>query len=216
MTEAATPTGPSALQNAIDRGIARHRAEAEREIEAILDAALRVAERAAPAAPRVTDIIAEAGTSNQTFYRYFGGKDDLLHAVRERGAQRLHDYLRHQMAKADDPAGCVEAWVRGVLAQAMHRRAARQSAAVNLQLASRPGPDDDAGTAELRSLLVDAVASAGSGDPERDGAALFEMVFGTLRRHLASSTSPGATDADHLVRLALRAITPAASEDHGT
>jgi AcrR family transcriptional regulator len=202
----------SARQNAIDRGIAKYRAEAERSVAAILDAALRVAERAAPAPPKVTDIIAEAGTSNQAFYRYFSGKDELLRAVRERGARRLHDYLGHQMGKADDPAGAIEAWVRGVLVQAVDRRAARQSAAVNLQLAGRSATDDDAGTADLRALLLAALVAHGSADPERDTAAVFETVFGTLRRHLALSTAPADTDVEHLVRFADRAVTPAPIE----
>jgi AcrR family transcriptional regulator len=202
----------SATQNAIDRGIARYRADAEREVETILDAALRVAERAAPAAPKVTDIVAEAGTSNQTFYRYFAGKDDLLEAVRERGTRRLCDYLDHQMGKAREPAGAIEAWVRGVLAQAVHRRAARQSAAVNLQLASRAATTAEAGTADLRALLGHALTAYGSADPDRDAAALFEAVFGTLRRHLAAGTSPSDADVDHLVGLTLRAPTrPAAA-----
>src|SRR6202034_3603881 len=96
---------------------AKQRAEATREVEAVLDAALRVAEQVSPAAPRVADIVAEAGISNQAFYRYFGGKDDLMRAVYERGIARLHSYLEHQMAKETDPAAQIEAWIRGVLTQ---------------------------------------------------------------------------------------------------
>jgi AcrR family transcriptional regulator len=198
---------PSAVQSAIDRGIAKHRADAEREIEAILDAALRVAERTAPAPPRVSDIITEARTSNQAFYRYFAGKDDLLRAVRERGTQRLHTYLEHQMGKAGDPTGAVEAWVRGVLAQAVHRHAARQSAAVNLALAGNSGITDDAGTDGLRTQLRDALGAHGSVDPDRDATAVFDTVFGALRRHLARGTAPTAADVDHVVRFVLRAVT---------
>ena len=88
-----------AVQAAVDRGLAKHKELAVREVEAILDATLRVAERSAPAAPRVADIVAEAGVSNQAFYRYFAGKDELLNAVLERGVQRLHSYLVHQMGK---------------------------------------------------------------------------------------------------------------------
>ena len=82
-TDRVTAAGNSAVtvQAAVDRALAKQRAEATREVEAILDAALRVAERVTPAAPRVADIVAEAGISNQAFYRYFAGKDDLKDLV---------------------------------------------------------------------------------------------------------------------------------------
>src|ERR1700749_2605525 len=86
-----------AVRAAVDRALAKARDDAAREVEAILDAALRVAERVAPANPRVADIIAEAGSSNQAFYRYFAGKDDLMRSVLERGEARMYSYLEHQV-----------------------------------------------------------------------------------------------------------------------
>jgi AcrR family transcriptional regulator len=197
----------SAVQAAVDRGLAKYRLDATREVETILDAALRVAERMAPAAPRVADIIAEAGTSNQAFYRYFAGKDDLMTAVRQRGTVRLQAYLEHQIAKQTNSQRQIEAWIRGVLTQAIDRRAARQSAAVNLQLAHRHQAEDVALTGGLQALLLDPLVASGSREPERDAAAIFETVFGTLRRHLAQSTAPTAADTDHLVAFCLRAGT---------
>jgi AcrR family transcriptional regulator len=197
----------SAVQAAVDRGLAKYRLDATREVETILDAALRVAERMAPAAPRVADIIAEAGTSNQAFYRYFAGKDDLMTAVRQRGTVRLQAYLEHQIAKQTNSQQQIEAWIRGVLTQAIDRRAARQSAAVNLQLAHHHQAEDVALTGGLQTLLLDPLVASGSREPERDAAAIFEAVFGTLRRHLAQSTAPTAADTDHLVAFCLRAMT---------
>jgi AcrR family transcriptional regulator len=194
-----------AVQAAVDRALGKQREDATREVEAILDAALRVAERAAPAAPRVTDIIAEAGTSNQAFYRYFAGKDDLLSAVRQRGTLRLHSYLEHQMAKRATAPGQIEAWIRGVLAQATDLRAARQSAAVNLQIAQGTRSDRADAARGLHALLIEPLRAAGSGDPQRDAAAIFEAVFGTLTRHLSQSTAPDRADITHLVAFCLRA-----------
>lgn len=197
---------PSRVHEAVERALAKQRDEATREVEGILEAALRVAERAAPAAPRVADIVAEAGTSNQAFYRYFAGKDDLMRAVFERGIGRVATYLEHQIAKHDDPAAQVEAWVRGVLTQVTDRRAARQSAAVNLQLGGRPLTHDAGFPAALGHSLHDAVARFGSTDPDRDSSAIGELVFAVLNRHIRGATAPSAADCDHLVTFCLRAV----------
>src|SRR5215470_13855335 len=112
-----------AVTSAVERALSKRRGDAQREVEAILDATLRVAERAAPNPPRVADIVAEAGTSNQSFYRYFSGKDELMRAVLARGTDRVHSYLVHRVEKASGPAAQVEAWIRGVLAQVVDHTA---------------------------------------------------------------------------------------------
>jgi AcrR family transcriptional regulator len=197
------------VQAAVDRALAKQRADATREVEAILDAALRVAERVAPAAPRVADIVAEAGTSNQAVYRYFAGKDDLMRAVYERGIARLHSYLEHQIGKETEPAKQIEAWIRSVLTQVTDRKAARQSAAITRQLGQQADIDSGGLLAAVAGLLIDPVARAGSTDPERDAALIDEAVFGVMRRHARLSTAPSAADCDHVVGFCLRGLTRA-------
>jgi protein tyrosine/serine phosphatase len=197
-------TGP--VQSAVERALAKQRTEATREVEAILDAALRVAERVAPAAPRVADIVAEAEISNQAFYRYFAGKDDLMRAVLERGVERLYTYLAHQTQKAEGGRAQVEAWIRGVLTQVTDRRAARQSAAVNLQLTGDGDPDQP----RLRTLLIEPLTRAGSVAADRDAEVISEAVFGTMRRHLHNASAPDAAQCDHLIQFCLRGVTVAA------
>jgi AcrR family transcriptional regulator len=194
------------VQAAVDRALAKQRAEATREVEAILDAALRVAERVTPAAPRVADIVAEAGISNQAFYRYFAGKDDLMRAVYERGTARLRSYLEHQISKETEPARRIEAWIRGVLTQVTDRTAARQSEAIVRQLGRQAEPDDDGLIAAAGALLVEPAADAGSADPERDAALIDEAVFGVLRRHARRGTAPSEAECDHVVRFCLRGL----------
>jgi AcrR family transcriptional regulator len=195
------------VQAAVDRALSGQRAEAVREVEAILDAALRVAERVAPAVPRVADIVAEAKTSNQAFYRYFAGKDDLMRAVLERGVTRLYSYLEHQIGKADDPAGQIEAWIRGVLAQVTNRRAAWQSAAVAGQLGQGDATDETGLLLAAGSLLVAPVAQAGSVDAERDAALISAAAFGVLRRHVRQGSAPSPAECDHVVAFCLRGLT---------
>jgi AcrR family transcriptional regulator len=201
------------VQAAVDRALAKQRSEATREVEAILDAALRVSERVAPAPPRVADIVTEAGSSNQAFYRYFAGKDDLMRAVLQRGIVRVHEYLEHQTSKETDPLRQIEAWIRGVLRQVTTRQAARQSVAVNMQLIRHGEGNEPALPTALRELLVRPIRLVGSVDPERDADAVGEVVFGTLRRHMRLGTAPNTAESDHLVRFCLRGLTMTMTDD---
>ena len=123
-------------------------------------------ERVAPEPPRVSDIVAEAGSSNKAFYRYFAGKDDVILAVMERGVAIVVSYLQHQMAKEPTPAAQVQRWIEGALAQvadphliSMSRAAAGQvSATANWRAA------DDEIMRPMRDLLTEPVAALGSND----------------------------------------------------
>ena len=94
------------------------------EVRRLLDAAFSVMRRTGSVSPRVSEIVREAGLSNQAFYRHFASKDELLVAVLDDGLQQLVDYLGHVMAKADTPLGQVRRWVEGILAQAVDAQAA--------------------------------------------------------------------------------------------
>ncbi|MFE4963833.1 TetR/AcrR family transcriptional regulator [Streptomyces sp. NPDC056660] len=191
----------------MERALDTRQREAAEEVERILAAAVTVLERAAPAEPRVSDIVLEAGTSNKAFYRYFRGKDDLILAVMERGVGITCSYLEHQMAKEETPAGKMTRWIQGSLAQVSDARLARLSRAVAAQLIATADvrvADADL-TRPLRDLLVAPVTELGSTDPERDSDAVFAAVFGTMRRHQALGTRPGRDDTAHLVDFCLGA-----------
>jgi AcrR family transcriptional regulator len=193
---------------AVERAIDDRQREATEEVERILAAAVRVMERVAPEPPRVSDIVAEAGSSNKAFYRYFAGKDDVILAVMERGVAIVVSYLRHQMAKEPTPAAKVARWVEGALAQvadphliSMSRAAAGQiSAAANWRAA------DDEIMRPLRDLLTEPVAALGSADARRDADAVFYCTAAAMRRCLDSADRPGPRDIDHLVRFCLRGL----------
>lgn len=198
-------TASTVIRAAVDRALSPQQAAAVQEVEAILDAALRVTERVAPAAPRVVDIVAAAGTSNQSFYRYFSGKDELMFAVLERGMQRVCGYLKHQMAKQAEPRGQIEAWIRGVLAQVTDRQAASQSAALNSQL-TRTMAAQQTSFDDLRQLLVEPIRAAGGADPEHDALLIQEAVVGTMRRHLVLGTAPTPAEVEHAIAFCLRGV----------
>lgn len=209
---------PASVRAAVERGLARHQRDALGDVDAILEAALRVAERVAPAAPKVADIVAEAGTSNQTFYRYFGGKDDLLFAVLERGLIRVRSYLEHRMTKERTPAERVAAWIEGVLVQVTRPTAARQGAAVIQQVVHTGRMREPGGAAlmdQLGELLVGPLREEGSTAPELDARAIQDVVMGALQRHVIHRTTPDATERDHLVSFCLRAISRPAPAEPG-
>ena len=89
--------------------------------------------------PRVADIVAAAGLSNDGFYRHFASKDALVAAILDDGTERLQSYLAHQMAKEVTAAGKVRRWVEGVLSQASDEEIAATTLAV-LWNAGNPGP----------------------------------------------------------------------------
>lgn len=181
---------------------------ATEEVERILAAAVRVMDRVAPEPPRVSDIVAEAGSSNKAFYRYFAGKDDLILAVMERGVAIVVSYLEHQMAKESKPANKIARWIEGTLAQvadphliSMSRAAAGQmSASANWRTAG------DEIMQPLRDLLTDPVTALGSKDVRRDADVVFNCTAATMRRYVGSAARPDTADIEHLVRFCLQGL----------
>jgi AcrR family transcriptional regulator len=192
----------------VGRALDERQREATEEVERILAAAVTVMERVAPATPRVSDIVAEAGTSNKAFYRYFTGKEDLILAVMERGVGLVASYLDHQMSKDDDPARRLARWITGVLTQISDPELAKASRAVTAQLAATAERRvaDEQVTRPLHDRLLGPVTDLGSADPRRDTDVVFATVFGVLRRHLALGTRPEPGDVEHLIAFCLNAI----------
>jgi AcrR family transcriptional regulator len=198
----------SRVTAAVERALDERQREATEEVERILAAAVRVMERVAPEPPRVSDIVAEAGSSNKAFYRYFAGKDDLILAVMERGVGIVVSYLQHQMAKESHPRDKVARWIEGTLAQVADPHLISMSRAAAGQMSA--APDWRAADREmmrpLRDLLAEPVAALGSDDVERDVEAVFSCTAATMRRYVGSADRPGPDDIDHLVRFCLRGL----------
>ncbi|MEV6253995.1 TetR/AcrR family transcriptional regulator [Nocardia sp. NPDC051911] len=82
-------------------------------VRTLVDAALTVISAAGTTGrPRVTDIVATAGLSNDAFYRHFPSKDALGAALLEDGAERLTGCVAHPMAKEADPRARFRRWSR--------------------------------------------------------------------------------------------------------
>jgi AcrR family transcriptional regulator len=178
------------------------------EVRRLVDAAYAVMRRTGSVDPRVSDIVAAAGLSNQAFYRHFRSKDELLLAVLEDGQRRLVATLERRMTKAGPGAPAVRAWVEGLLEQARNPDAAantRPFAVGGARLADRYPAATEAQREEVVAPLRMAVEQAG-GDPARDADAIYHLVMGRTEDAIVRHETPSRDDVAHLVRFALRAI----------
>jgi AcrR family transcriptional regulator len=179
------------------------------EVRRLLDAGRKVMrQRGTSARPRVADIVAAAGLSNDAFYRHFESKDVLVAAILEDGSERLRSYLAHLMAKERAPEGKVRRWVEGVMSQAADDEIAATTLAVmwngggvGALTASAPSA-----SGPLATLLREPFAALGSTAPELDASLVTHAVVGKLADHLWAGAKPTRAETDHLVAFCLRAV----------
>jgi AcrR family transcriptional regulator len=202
----------------LSRGVERSLAPKERalvdEVNRIIEATYTVISRTETIDPPLREILREAGLSTPAFYRHFRSKDELLVGLVEQGWATLRGYLAHQMEKAPEPGARIEAWVRGMLAQAADRDAARRARpfAVNLYRLVTQFPDEHRVS---RDALVDLLVSptqqlrAESTDVWPDAMAVYTLVKGVQERHLVDCTVPSPAEVEHLVAFVLAALTRA-------
>ena len=207
--EKAIPTtdGGDVATRIAQQTLASRRAGYAEEVRRLLDAALLVMQRCGTASrPRVADIVAAAGMSNDAFYRHFPSKDALVTAILEDGRQRLSSYLAHQMAKEPSPEGQVRRWVDGVLSQAMGEVAATTLAVLwnGASVVEGPASGRHFASAPLALLLHRPFAELGSADPELDATLAAHAVLGTLSDHLWQRTEPAATEVEAVTDCCLR------------
>ena len=178
------------------------------EVRRLIDATYAVMRRTDSLDPRVHDIVREAGLSNQTFYRHFRGKDELLLAVLDDGQARLVATVERRMARAEPDAGQVRAWIEGVYEQARNPKAAANTRPFLVNGARLAGRYPDA-TATQRERVVaplrEAVSTLG-GAPVRDADAIYHVTMGRTQDAIARRVIPARDDVDHTVAFALRAI----------
>lgn len=215
MPTPAGPATPGVAERIAQQTLAPRGAEYADEVRRLLDAGLEVMRRGGTERrPRVADIVAEAGLSNDAFYRHFPSKDALVTAILEDGTARLGRYLGHRMAKADDPEGQVRAWVDGILAQADPAIAATTRAVLwNGSGASGQAAGRHPANQTLAALLVGPFAALGSPDPEGQARLAAHAALGRLADLLWEKAAPTRGEEDALVTFLLAAVRPAADGD---
>ena len=199
--------GDAVVERVASRAVAKRSAAYKDEVRRLLDAGLEVMRRCGTASrPRVTDIVAAAGLSNEAFYRYFASKDALVAAILEDGTERLGSYVAHGMAAEATPEGKVRRWVEGVLSQAADDDIASTTLAV-LWNAGSLGSDLTSGppfaTGPLATLLRQPFADLGSPDPDLDASLAAHATVGMLADWLWKRARPTATDVEGVVAFCL-------------
>jgi AcrR family transcriptional regulator len=206
-------------RRAVERSVGDRQASYAQEMQRIVDATYQVIQRTARLDPTLRDILRESGLSTQAFYKHFRSKDELLLLMLDDGCRRLVSYLTHRMDKTPSVEGRVRAWIEGVLAQAANTQAAartRPFLANQDRLAEQFPAEQQASVDLLVGLLSETIARLAPGQrgsprggqrqSRNDAEAIYDMIFGALRRHLVHRTRSTAVETDHLVRFSLRAI----------
>jgi AcrR family transcriptional regulator len=200
--------------SAAGQALAKREAQYAAEVRRLLDAALELMREAGTSSsPRVADIVAAAGLSNDAFYRHFPSKDALVVALIEDGAERLESYLAHQMAKATAPSDKVRRWVEGVMAQAADDDVAATTRAVlwnGGRITDSLGSDRKSHAAMLATLLREPFAALGSADADADALLAAHATVGVMSDLLGQHVRPSKAAIDHVVEFCLAAVTPAA------
>ncbi|SEP04936.1 TetR/AcrR family transcriptional regulator [Trujillonella endophytica] len=194
------------LGRVVQRALAQRGMTYEEEVRRLLDAGLEVMIRCGTAAsPRVSDIVAAAGLSNDAFYRYFPSKGALVAALLEHGTERLRSYLAHQMAKESTPEGRIRRWVEGVLIQAQDDVAATTRAVMwNAPTAGSGAPYGRHFASEVLAALIEpSFAELGNPSPERNATFVTYATLGVLAEHVWAETVPTAAEQDELVTTCL-------------
>jgi AcrR family transcriptional regulator len=206
---------PDAANDVSDRiarqTLAKREAGYAIEVRRLLDAALEVMrECGTTSRPRVTDIVAAAGLSNDAFYRHFPSKDALVTALLEDGAERLQSYLAHQMAKESTPQGKVRRWVEGVLSQADGEIAVTTLAVMWNGGADREGLSSGRhfASAPLATLLYDPFIALGSGAPQLDASLVAHATLGKLSDYLWQRSQPTRAEIERITEFCLAAVKP--------
>ena len=187
------------------RSLAKRGADYTTEVRRLLDSALAVMARHGTASKaRVADIVAEAGLSNDAFYRHFPSKDALVLALLEDGTERLARYVAHQMDKAPTAEGKVRKWVEGMLSQTSEPTATT-TLAILAYGNGHPDPSVDHYNASVpvAALLVAPFRDLGNADPGPDTLLVAHAVIGRVSDFLWSRTHPTAADLDRIAAFCL-------------
>jgi AcrR family transcriptional regulator len=176
----------SPRRQAISRSLEAPRARSVERLERFLAAARDLANEEGSASFTVAQVTRQAGLSLKSFYRCFGGKDDLLVALLEEDSRLGASILGEQVDAHSEPVKRLRAYLTGVFELLTHPGAAgyaRMLVQEHRRL-SEQRPDElrvalapmvDLLTAQI--ALVAEAGGTGSVEPARDAQTLFVLVL---------------------------------------
>ncbi len=183
---------------------------AARERRLLMQAAIDVMGEHPDRSPRVSDIVARAGLSNNAFYRHFRGKDDLVLAILDDGRRTLLGYLDHLMAAEATGRGQGPALDRGD--DGASRRSRRRSRA-RAPCTSTPRVSTVVWATKVAAPKPTsarcwrrALRDAGAPIPARDAYVIFQAVVGSMTDFLVRQVKPSAEDIEHLASFCVAGI----------
>lgn len=188
------------------------------EVRRLLTAALEVMARCGTTTkPRVADIVAAAGLSNDAFYRHFSSKEALVGALLEDGTERLGSYLSHQMAKQSSAEAQVRCWIEGVMSQTDETIAATTLAVLSNggSAGSSLATGRHFASAPLAVLLREPFARLGSTDPEFDAGLAAHAILGKVSDYLWQGTRPTEAEIDRMAAFCVAAASGSAPSSRG-
>jgi AcrR family transcriptional regulator len=190
-------------------------------VAALICAAVVVMARRGSYSPTITEILDEAGLSNQAFYRHFESKDEFLLAIVDDGLRQLLNYLEHELAKAETPVERIRCWVRGVLTQSIRHDAAEatrgvlaSSSHLRYTAAEEFARCEEVLERPLREALSDAQqdGTIGPRELERDVRAIYQLIIGWTEVAVARQSPTTDQDVAHLTQFVLDALGIATQE----
>lgn len=147
-----------------------------------VDAARALAAETGSATFTVQQVVAEAGGSLKSFYRDFGGKDDLLCALFAEDCAAGADVLAGMVARHRSPRRRLRAWVVGLFTLMSAGESGYVAVLVreHRRLAETRPDELDAAVAPLVDLLRAELAAAGDTDPAGTARHVFGLTLLTI------------------------------------
>ncbi len=124
-----------------------------------MQAAIEISREGGTTSFTVQEVIERADVSLQTFYRHFGGKDDLILAVIEEEVAASAEACRQRVRRLEDPVAKVEAVVKGPFSR-VNRVTSPMITREHLRLLDTRAVDVWAADAPYRDLLAETIRVA--------------------------------------------------------
>jgi AcrR family transcriptional regulator len=185
------------------------------EVTRLIRAAVAVMDRQQTTNPKVSDIVREAGLSNQAFYKHFRSKSELFLAILDDGQRELVTYLKHQTDKADTGVGKVRNWVVGIMSQAAVPAAASATRGIMMnshELQAEYPEECDRLNQLLMEPLVAAIrlaqeqGSVRPTDPNMAATTIFRSAGSITEMYVLSRLVPSPEDVEFLVNFILSGL----------
>ena len=208
----------------VERSLEPHRLRSEREVEALVGAALRVMRRKGYAAATVADVLREADLSTRAFYRQFRSKEELFLAVFERDSALSSRRMQKRLDELPNARARLLGWIDEVLSLGFDLSRARRTRVLAHEAASLRGAHPAEFVAIHRAVYEPLIRILGEGledgtfpdtHPEEDARSIHAVCWALVQEQLAGAgTSDAANARNHVLRFCSSALGTSAGAIH--